>query len=121
MGAAAFAPFRDYPSEVVVGHGIRQLGVGLWTYAAFRLVPPLIGAALVGWALTRRAYWRRIGIGIAVAAAVALVVASPLIRVAVDDPGQGHRCAPKRRRFSRTSPRAGACIHWLHKRDEHTV
>jgi uncharacterized membrane protein len=86
VGAAARA-VPDYRRRwwLVMGFA---LGVGLWTYAAFRLVPPLIGAALVGWALTRRAYWRRIGIGIAVAAAVALVVASPLIRVAVDDPAR---------------------------------
>jgi 4-amino-4-deoxy-L-arabinose transferase-like glycosyltransferase len=63
------------------------IGTGLWTYAAFRLVPLAIFAALVGWALRRRAEWRRISVGIAASAVIALAIASPLVRVAVDDPG----------------------------------
>lgn len=62
------------------------LGFGLWTYAAFRLVPLAIFAALAGWAISRRSEWRRIGSGIAAATFITLVVASPLIRVAMDNP-----------------------------------
>jgi 4-amino-4-deoxy-L-arabinose transferase-like glycosyltransferase len=62
------------------------LGAGLWTYAAFRLVPLGIFAALGGWAVSRRSEWRRVGVGIAAASAIALVIASPLIRVAFDEP-----------------------------------
>jgi hypothetical protein len=62
-------------------------GVGLLTYAAFRLVPPLIFVALAAWAIPRRSEWRRIGVGIPAAAAIALTVASPLVWVAVHDPG----------------------------------
>jgi hypothetical protein len=60
--------------------------VGLWTYAAFRLVPVAIFLALAGWAITRRSEWRRIGVGIAASAVIALAIASPLIRVALNEP-----------------------------------
>jgi len=84
VGAAARA-VRDDRRRWWLAMG-SALGVGLWTYAAFRLVPVLICAALVGWAIAKRGYWRRIVAGIAVAAAVALLLASPLIWVFVSNP-----------------------------------
>jgi hypothetical protein len=84
IGAAVRVP-RDTRWRWWIVLGL-ALAAGLWTYAAFRLAPLAIFAALAGWALTHRTEWKRISVGIAASAAITLAVAGPLIRVAADEP-----------------------------------
>lgn len=64
-----------------------SLGVGLWTYNAFRLVPLFSTFGVLVWALRNRDRLARTTLGIAAAAVVALLIVSPLIPIVVDNFG----------------------------------
>lgn len=68
-----------------IGWGV-ALGSGLWTYAAFRLVPLLFVPVVVVVWLRSRSERRRVFIGAAIGVATAAVVASPLLVLAVNQP-----------------------------------
>jgi 4-amino-4-deoxy-L-arabinose transferase-like glycosyltransferase len=72
--------------RAMAGRGFRwwllwgaALGLGLWTYNAFRLVPVLFTIAVAGWALATRRRLLPVAAGIAAGALVALVVVSPMV------------------------------------------